>query len=254
MTVQKEFLVERQGKKFVLYAGLLDEAHQQGLKLITTDLVQKPTEENGHVAICRAVVETSKGCFSGIGDADPKNVNPQMRSCLIRMAETRAKARALRDAVNVAVAALEELGDVDEEDLPRYQAKAESASRQRTNGKPAAQTNARTTAQGNAQPSAKAQEGTDGNVVNFPAGSAEAAAANGNATNRATRPPTHGELYQAYCQRYDKLAALGITGVEKLESTASNAEIIEAGKNLKTIIEIREKELQSKYEQKKVTG
>ena len=47
---------------------------------------------------------------SGIGDADPSNVSPMMKGHLLRMAETRAKARALRDAVNVGMAALEELG------------------------------------------------------------------------------------------------------------------------------------------------
>jgi hypothetical protein len=107
--MKKEFIVERQGKSFVLYAGLLDEAHRQGLKSISTSLVQAPSEANGNVAICQAVVETEKGTFTGIGDASPRNVSEMMRTCLIRMAETRAKARALRDAVNVGVAALEEL-------------------------------------------------------------------------------------------------------------------------------------------------
>lgn len=112
--MKKEFVVERQGKMFVLYAGLLDEAHSQGLKSIKTSLLQVPTEENGRVAICQATVETEKGLFTGIGDASPANVAPAMLNCTIRMAETRAKARALRDAVNVGVAALEELGDDDD--------------------------------------------------------------------------------------------------------------------------------------------
>lgn len=109
--MKREFMVERNGRTFVLYAGLLDEAHRQGLKSITTQLIQVPGPDNGYTAICQAVVETSKGVFSGIGDASPENVPPQMRMHLIRMAETRAKARALRDAVNVGVAALEELAE-----------------------------------------------------------------------------------------------------------------------------------------------
>jgi|DewCreStandDraft_1066081.scaffolds.fasta_scaffold01472_19 hypothetical protein len=113
--MKKEFIITRGDSQFVLYAGLLDEAHRQGLKSITTYLLQIPNESNGMVAICRAVVETEKGTFSGIGDASPQNVNRQMVHHIIRMAETRAKARALRDAVNVGVAALEELGDLEEE-------------------------------------------------------------------------------------------------------------------------------------------
>ena len=113
--MKKEFIVERQGRAFVLYAGLLDLAHQQGLKSIRTELVQTPSEANNRVAICTATVVMEKDgqerIFTGIGDAAANNVAPAMQTCLIRMAETRAKARALRDAVNVGVAAFEELGE-----------------------------------------------------------------------------------------------------------------------------------------------
>lgn len=113
--MKKEFIVNRQGKDFVLYAGLLDQAHREGLKRITTSLVQAPTEDNGQLAICRAEVETEKGVFSGIGDASPANVGRMIAAHTVRMAETRAKARALRDAINVGVTAFEELGDLDED-------------------------------------------------------------------------------------------------------------------------------------------
>ncbi|HEY8283751.1 MAG TPA: hypothetical protein VIJ28_05145 [Chloroflexota bacterium] len=113
--MKKEFMVNRQGKDFVLYAGLLDQAHREGLKRITTSLIQAPSDSNGHLAICHAEVETEKGVFGGIGDASPENVGRMIAPHTIRMAETRAKARALRDAINVGVTALEELGDVEED-------------------------------------------------------------------------------------------------------------------------------------------
>jgi hypothetical protein len=116
--MRRNFIVERQGRSFVLYAGLLDLVHQQGLTGIRTEIVQLPTVENGNTAICSATVTVERGgkvmLFTGIGDASPKNVAPAMETCLLRMAETRSKARALRDAVNVGVAAFEELGEVQE--------------------------------------------------------------------------------------------------------------------------------------------
>ncbi len=109
--MKREFVISRHGKDYVLYAGLLDVAHQQGLRSIKTQLLQVPAPENGQVAICLAEVTTEKGTFTGIGDAEAGNVNRMMANALIRMAETRAKARALRDAVNANVVPFDELDD-----------------------------------------------------------------------------------------------------------------------------------------------
>ena len=109
--MKREFVINRHGKDYVLYAGLLDEAHTQGLKGIRTQLVQAPTGQNGQVAICLAEVVTERGTFTGLGDASPENVSRAMSNALIRLAETRAKARALRDAINVSMVAVEELSE-----------------------------------------------------------------------------------------------------------------------------------------------
>ena len=118
--MKKEFIVERQGRAFVMYAGLLNLAHENGLRSIRTDLIQAPTGDNGYVAICAATVVLEKAgiehIYTGIGDAAENNVGPAMRASLIRMAETRAKARALRDAVNVGVSAFEELNETEAPD------------------------------------------------------------------------------------------------------------------------------------------
>lgn len=96
-------------KDVVTYQGLLSKAHEEGLAQVGTKLLQIPTEENGRTAVAKAFVETAKGRFEALGDASPENVNSFIVPHLIRMAETRAKARALRDAVNIGILSFEEL-------------------------------------------------------------------------------------------------------------------------------------------------
>ena len=119
-SLSPRFIQQRQGKPFITYPGLLSLLHQlsEGYFSVETLVVQLPSAENGHTAVCTACVrifdpqdaDVVRRLTTGIGDADPTNVSAQMKPHLIRMAETRAKARALRDAVNVGMAALEELG------------------------------------------------------------------------------------------------------------------------------------------------
>ena len=109
------FMTNIKGKDFVLYSGVLDLATQKGLLKLEVELIQFPSKENGHEAICRAVAVGKNGeVFSDIGDANPNNCHEMIAKHLIRMASTRAKARALRDMCNIGIACLEELSDFDD--------------------------------------------------------------------------------------------------------------------------------------------
>jgi hypothetical protein len=108
------YIVKIQGKEHVTYDGLLDEAHKKGLVSLQVEVVQQPREDNAWTTICHATASFSNGgLFQEIGDANPKNTNSKIALHSIRMAATRAKARALRDALNVKGAAFEELGGED---------------------------------------------------------------------------------------------------------------------------------------------
>lgn len=110
--MNRNFMFVKNGVNIALYAGVLDEAHEKGLMSITVKLLQIPDEENNFVAICEASITMKDGrSFSDIGDASPANVSKPMQSATIRMAATRAKARALRDAINYGEAVFEEFSD-----------------------------------------------------------------------------------------------------------------------------------------------
>ena len=115
MELSKEFrgrfIKTLQGRDYVLYGGLLELSKQRGLKRINTRVIQIPSAENGMYGVVEAEIETEDGIFREIGDASPDSVNRAIQPHLLRMAATRAKARAMRDAVGIDMVALEELGD-----------------------------------------------------------------------------------------------------------------------------------------------
>ena len=117
------FIVKLQGKEFVLFAGLQVLARELGLNSVSTELVSidkdSQTTIDGEqtvitkatgLTIFKATVSGDMGTFTSYGDASPKNVGRMIAPHLIRMAETRAIARALRLYCSIGICSLEELG------------------------------------------------------------------------------------------------------------------------------------------------
>jgi hypothetical protein len=98
---------------------VLAEAHERGLQSIEASLIQIPASENDFTAIAKATVTMKDGTrFEEFGDASPKNVSARIATAIIRMAMTRAKGRALRDAVNIGQTLAEEIPDEQASDRP----------------------------------------------------------------------------------------------------------------------------------------
>src|SRR5262249_38410412 len=90
------------------FEGLLTLAHERGLVELSTTVVMV-TET---LAVCQCVARFTDGLVvTDIGDATPQNVKKHLAPHWIRIAATRASARALRRALNIDAVAVEELGD-----------------------------------------------------------------------------------------------------------------------------------------------
>jgi hypothetical protein len=109
------FIISIDGNDFVKYQGLLDMAHQKGIAQIEVETIQLPSAENGNFAVCKAnVVSKSGESFTDIGDASPQSCNSKVVKHLLRIASTRAIARALRSFTNIGMTCLEELADLND--------------------------------------------------------------------------------------------------------------------------------------------
>jgi len=102
----KKYVVSLKGKEFITFAGLLAIAHDNGLMKIETSM--KHNDETITVFKARVTMEGEK-VYEGYGDASNKSVSAMILPHRIRMAETRAIARALRWATNIGMTAKEEL-------------------------------------------------------------------------------------------------------------------------------------------------
>ena len=93
---------------FVQFGGLLAMAHEQGLLSLTARFIT--VEADLATAEATAVFEDGRR-FTECGDASPGNVGDKVRPHFARMALTPAKARALRDALNIGMCSVEELSE-----------------------------------------------------------------------------------------------------------------------------------------------
>lgn len=111
MSSLDKYVVSIDGKPYILYAGLLQMAKQEGITRLHVQIEQIPMAQNGYMAIVRATVVTKQGTsYSDIADASPESVgDPYLIPHLLRVASTRAKARVLRDALAVDMTSMEEL-------------------------------------------------------------------------------------------------------------------------------------------------
>jgi len=98
-------VVELQGKKYPTHAGLLALAHAHGMTSMTTDVLSYQDGE----AVVKATCEGSRGIYTGHGDASPANVNRNIASAVLRMAETRSQNRAMRAYLGLGATTLEEM-------------------------------------------------------------------------------------------------------------------------------------------------
>lgn len=120
----QQYIIKLQGQEFITFKGLLAIAHDEGLQSIATEMISLDKDTTSEdkdgktyitvatgLCIFKATVSGSKGTYNAFGDASPKNVGRMIAPHLIRMAETRAIARALRLYTGCGYTALEELGE-----------------------------------------------------------------------------------------------------------------------------------------------
>jgi len=107
--LDERWITTIEGREFVKYPGLLDLGHQKGISQIEVDIVQLPTAENGHFAVCKASIVSKTGeSYVDIGDASRENTSSKVSKHILRMASTRAIARALRSFTNIGLTSVEE--------------------------------------------------------------------------------------------------------------------------------------------------
>jgi hypothetical protein len=104
----KPHIVHLHGKPFVQYAGLLALAHERGMITLKAHFISVTAE----LALAEAEATFADGkTYGECADSTPQNVGTKVKAHFPRMALTRAKARCLRDALNIGICTLEEMAE-----------------------------------------------------------------------------------------------------------------------------------------------
>jgi hypothetical protein len=101
-----------EGRWYVSHSGLLGLARRNRCAGIHVQPVPAFCDASAQRWAFAATVYKSKTCrgFVGYGDADPFNVSPSVHGAELRIAETRAVNRALREAYGIGICSVEESG------------------------------------------------------------------------------------------------------------------------------------------------
>jgi len=110
-TIPSSYITEIKGKKFITANGLLHMAHEKGFISWSVDDIEVDFDKQS--AWCKGTAEFKVGeivkLFDGVGSCTPKNATSMTSEHFVEMAETRAKSRALRTALNIDMTTAEEL-------------------------------------------------------------------------------------------------------------------------------------------------
>ncbi|HZC24839.1 MAG TPA: hypothetical protein VE866_15985, partial [Candidatus Binatia bacterium] len=101
-----------QGRWYVTHTGLLGLSVRRRCQGVHSEPLPLFCDAASSRWAFKAIVYKSRGCkgFVGHGDADPSNVSSLVRGAEMRIAETRAVDRALREAFGVGICSIEEIG------------------------------------------------------------------------------------------------------------------------------------------------
>ena len=102
IVVSPKNIISIHGTESITADGMIDIAHQCGLRRIESEILMYPCADNGNTVITKSTVTLENGIScSAIGDASPTNVPTGCADSFIRVANTRATNRAIELACNV---------------------------------------------------------------------------------------------------------------------------------------------------------
>lgn len=118
---REKFIVNIKGKDAIKADGLKAVAHAKGMSLLKSHILQYPNKENMGTCIVEAELKgydwdpinekIREVEYTAIADANINNCTKMVASAYIRMAETRAFARVMRNYTDVDICAVDELND-----------------------------------------------------------------------------------------------------------------------------------------------